>query len=91
MSDENKKYNPTLCGLYQMANGYWSLPINTKDYDSFMNHVEQGGRVVVKVPKTRNNPKHPHAYLEIIPAAKVKEMDEEFAKKNPKKASSEEI
>ena len=82
MSDEKKpEYNPTLAMLYETKVGYWSLPIDTKNYDAIMKHVEQGARLVVKRAKTRKTDKSPHAYLEIIPAAKVKEMEAARAKR----------
>jgi hypothetical protein len=72
---DTKNYNPTLAMLYQIRTGFWSLPIGTKEYDAFMKHVEQGARIVVKTNAHRKNDKSPHAYLEIIPAAKVREME----------------
>jgi hypothetical protein len=90
MSNEKKKeFNPTLCMLYKMKNGSWSLPLGSKEYDAFMNHIEQGGRIVVKENQYRKDNKSPHFFLEIIPAAKVKEMD--AAREAQKSNSSDSI
>jgi len=76
MNDEIKKdYNPTLVGLYETKIGHWSLPIDSKGYDAFMKNIENGCRVVVKMNRNRKHDKSPHAFLEVIPAAKVAEMD----------------
>lgn len=82
MSDEKKKeFNPTLVGLYETKVGHWSLPVDSKGYDAFMKHIENGCRVVVKINKNRKTDKSPHAFLEVIPAAKVREMEENRARK----------
>lgn len=85
MSDETKReFNPTLLGLYETKVGYWSLPVDSKGYDAFMKHIENGCRVVFKVNKNRKTDKSPHAFLEVIPAAKVAEMEAARDRPTPK-------
>lgn len=93
MSDQTgqpkKEYNPTLGLLYNIKNGMWTLPIQPREYDSIMKHVELGGRIVVKINQYKTGEKSPDAYLEFIPKAKLEAR--EAARAETAKAPSDEI